>query len=507
MEANHHTPSTSSYILLFIFSFASAVALSSTTFISPLVSLLIIFVGLAALLGEKIHNYKISKEVLFLSLALIALGLGALRYAVKDFHELVVPETVGVVVSEPEDRDNFRRFVLVSDNGERVLVQAPLYSPVQYGDRVEVEGKLERPGVIEDIDGGRPFDYGRYLSKDDIYYTLSFTEVVIISSGHGNLIKAALLKLKSNFVGKIREILTEPQASLLAGLIVAGRDAMPRDILEEFRRAGVIHIVVLSGFNVTLIAEFMRKGFQSLFIHSRLPASPRVAAGAAIAGIILFVIMTGAEATVVRAAIMALTVVAAKLFGRNYSASRALLLAGFAMVLHNPKILAFDPSFQLSFLATLGLIYLMPVIDAQLGGETAKLGSLGKLREVFSQTLATQLAVLPALIYMMGDVSLVSLPANMLVLLIIPLTMLVGFLAVLVSYISIIIAWPLSFASHLLLSWILFVSSTLGNLSFASIAVPPIPAWLVISVYLLAIVLLKFSSTLAQFKLTKKSSM
>lgn len=476
-------------ILIAIFSFACGILLSSLFFFSPIVSLLILIVGVLVLLGEKIYQGKIGREIIFVSLILISFSLGSLRYAVKDFHELLIPSATGTVVSEPEDKENAKRFVFLSDNGEKVLVSAPLYSPVQYGDRIEVRGKLERPGIIEGEDGGRDFDYGEYLAKDDIYYTLSFAEVEIVSSGHGHPIKAALFKIKRSVVDQARVILSEPYASLLLGLIVAGRDAMPADILEEFRRAGVIHIVVLSGFNITLIAEFLRRLFQHLFIFARVSRFAQAPSLAAIIGVLLFVVMTGGEATVVRAALMALTVILARLFGRAYSAPRALLVAGFLMLLENPKILVFDPSFQLSFLATLGLIYLMPVIDKGLARGAFR--SWEQIRTTLSQTLATQLAVLPLLIYSMGDVSLVSLPANMLILLTVPYTMLIGFLAIVVSYPSVILAWPLTFATHLLLSWILFVSQTLGNLSFATIQIPPISFLVVIFAYLVLILIIR----------------
>ncbi len=485
MEPEQNTSWFPNLIIVFIFSFAFGIFLSSFVSLTPLIAVLTLVVGLAVILGEKIYAREVSKEVLLLALVLISFGLGSLRYAVKDFHELVVPEETGEVVSEPEDKDNSRRFVFLSDNGEKVLVSAPLYSPVQYGDRVSVVGKLEQPGVIESETGGRDFDYGKYLAKDDIYHALSFAEIEILSSGHGNKIKSALFKIKRGFVAKAKEILAEPYASLLMGLIVAGRDAMPKDILEEFRRAGVIHIVVLSGFNITLIAEFLRRAFQTFFIYTRITSLPQAAAGASIVGVLLFVIMTGGEATVVRAAIMALTVIVAKLFGRNYSASRALLVAGFIMLLENPKILVFDPSFQLSFLATLGLIYLMPIVDRLLS--RGFLSNWIQLRETLSQTLSTQIMVLPLLTYSMGDVSLVSLPANILILLIVPYTMLVGFLATLVAFASSILAWPLALISHLLLSWILFVSHILGSLSFATIQIPSLSIWVVVLMYLVLV--------------------
>ena len=483
-------------VLIFIFGFALGILVSSFIFLAPLWSVFAIFLGLVSLMVDKVWNAKIGKEVLFLSLVFIALGLGALRYSIKDFHEPLTPSSQGVVVSEPEQRENTTRFVLKTDNGEKVLVNTDLYSHVEYGDRIEASGKLAKPGIIVGEDGGRPFDYAKYLSKDDIYHILSFAKVEILSSGHGNPIKRTLFKIKKSFVSRVKKILVEPESSLLAGLIVSGREAMPKDILEEFRRAGVIHIVVLSGYNVAIIAEFMRKIFENLFLLFRPSTNPRVAAGASVFGIIFFVLMTGAEATVVRASLMVLTVIVAKMFGRAYSAPRTLLVAGFIMLLQNPKILVFDPSFQLSFLATLALIYVVPIVERYLKRVPERWG----LRTTVSTTIATQATVLPLLVYSVGDFSIVSLPANVLILLIIPATMLVGFTAALLAYASSLVALPLTYITHLLLSWILGVSHYLGNLSFASIAVPYVSIWSVVLIYIVvAIVIWRFQNSSQRF--------
>jgi competence protein ComEC len=451
-------------ILTVLFSFALGIFVSSFVFISPLIAVFVLFLGLAIWAVDR------GREAILVAIVLTSFALGALRYDIKDFHEIKTPLPTGVVVSEPEDKDNFRRFVMLSDNGERVLVSAPLYSNVQYGDAVEVDREFKRPGVIVDEDSGREFNYGKFLSKDDIYFTLSSYQVRVISNGHGDAIKAFLFKIKKSFVNHTKSILSEPYASLLTGLIVAGRDALPKDILEEFRRAGVIHIVVLSGFNITIIAAFMGRLFRNRF--------------ASLIGIILFVVMTGAGASIVRAALMAMIALGGEIIRRKYSAPRALLFAGFLMLLQNPKILVFDPSFQLSFLATLGLIYVMPYMDKCLS-RVAFIAKWEQLHETLSQTLSTQVAVLPLLIYMSGDVSIVSIPANLLILLIVPFTMLVGFIAVLLSYIATFLAWPVAFVSYLLLSWILFVSHALGSLPFATIKMPGISIFIILSVYLL----------------------
>ena len=423
-----------------ICSFAAGIFLSSFVPILPLVAVLIIAVGTAILL--------VQKEAFLVALILISVALGIIRYDIKDFHDVMTPTAHGIVVSEPEDKESTRQFTYQSDNGEKVLVSVPLYTPVAYGDEVQVSGKPARPGVING------FDYGAYLSKDDIYWTENFSKVSVLAHGKGNRVKAALYAMKHNFVAHIDKILPEPSAGLLAGFLVAGKEALPQNILDDFKRAGVIHIVVLSGFNVTLIAQFIL----------RLTLS-RVAA---LLGVVAFILMTGASASVVRAGIMAIVALMAKFIGRAYSAPRALIFAAFFMLLENPKILVFDPSFQLSFLATLGLIYLMGPIERRLHFLPEKF----QFKEIVSQTIATQLAVLLLLIYSTGHVSLVSLPANIFILPFVPATMLVGFAAAVLSYIHVIVAWPVSFASHILLTYILFAAHFFSSLPFATISVP-----------------------------------
>ena len=476
-------------VFIFLFCFTLAVFISSFITVSPLSAVFLLLVSGTILLVDKIMQSKVSRPVFLTALVILSLGLGFLRYAVKDFHipndELHAQvgeqvELMGVVVREPERRDNDTRYVLATRH-ERILVSTDLYSEVAYGDEVSVAGKLSEPGLIESEDG-RDFDYAEYLSKDDIYYTISFAKTSVVSSGHGNFFKQNLFRLKHSLVSNMKKVFAEPESSLLAGLIVSGKDAMPKGILEEFRRAGVVHIVVLSGYNITIIADFIRKFFETVFIHSRvrLMRGPQLSALASIAGIIGFILMTGAEPTVVRAGLMVLAVISAKMFGRTFSAPRALLLAAFIMILENPKILVFDMSFQLSFLATLALIYVSPVVGRYLHRVPEKLG----LRTVLATTTATQTMVLPYLIYTMGDFSLVALLANVLILLIIPVTMLAGFLASLVAYVSSILALPFSYVAHLLLAWILGVSNYLGNLSFSTIKVSTFPFWITLLMYL-----------------------
>jgi competence protein ComEC len=499
MTAEHQSTNN---IFVSIYSLLAGVLVSSFTFVPPLAGLLVILLGLAVLLGEKINSRELGRVAVLISIALVSFGAGTLRYNIKDFHEPVarfaesVGESInfqGIVVSEPETKDVVTRYV-VSSLGERILVSTDMYNSAMYGDEVKVSGKLKVPEKI-DGDDGRSFNYPEYLAKDDIYYTASFAKVEILSSGHGSALKRTLYSLKRSLVRNIRKILPEPESSLLAGLVIAGKDAMPADIMDEFRRAGIVHIVVLSGFNITIIADFLRKFFSKIFMKLRYfgylgafsGKGPQLAAGFSALGVVSFVIMTGAEATVVRAGLMVLAVIVAKIFGRTYSQPRALLSAAFLMVLENPKILVFDTSFQLSFLATFALIYVAPLVEKYLVRLPNKIGE----RTMLATTIATQIVVLPYLVYVMGNVSLVSLPANVFVLLLIPPTMLFGFLASLVAYVSTALAFPLTYIAHILLAWILWVSHILGNMKYSALNVAKFPFLVVILIYLVLFVVWK----------------
>lgn len=457
-----------------LWSFLFGVLSASLINIPPLVCVLIFIVGLTV--------YFADKHVLVL-IAIAGFAFGAFRYDIKDFHELAPAGNTGIVMSEPEKRESDTRFVVETDTGEKVLVSTDILSMVEYGDDVSLVGKAKA------LKAG---SYADYLAKDDIFYTMDFAKVEVLSRGHGNPLRHALLGIKASFVEKMKDILPEPESSLLAGLVVSGKQALPKEILEKFRRAGVVHIVVLSGYNITIIAEF----FLILFAF----LGRRYAALASAAGIILFVVMSGASATVVRASIMVLLLLVGRVINRPGSAPRILLFTAFLMVMHNPKILLFDPSFQLSFLAMLALIYGTPMLQGFAERLLSAYGSKGysqpivfRLTEMLSVTLATQIFVFPYLLYNMGNFSTVFLISNLLILLVIPLAMLVGFTATLVAFVSVVLAWPLSFVAHLILKWILSVAHFLGNLSFASIQIENFPLWGSLGLYaVLGVILWKF---------------
>jgi len=181
----------------------------------------------------------------------------------------------------------------------------------------------------------------------------------------------------------------------------------------------------------------------------------------------------------------------AEYIGRPYAVLRALAVAAGGMVLVNPFILVFDPGFQLSFMATLGLLLGAPILDKPFSFVTERLG----LRAIVSATFATQLAVLPLLLFQLGSVSLVAPFVNLLVLPLVSLVMAVGFAAGMIGMASTLLAVPFSWIAHAILFYMFQVVWYFGTLPFASIALPPVSFLLVVAYYGLCIAVLFYVRT------------
>lgn len=424
------------------------------------------------------------------SIFLFLFFVGALRYQVSQTFSLSLPfesrvgEKVqgrGVLTEEPDERENSTLLtVKMIDNSKiKILLISERYPQFEYGDVVDFVGVLEKPKPFE-TDSGRLFDYPKYLAKDGIYYEIFYPKIELVERGKGNFIKENLLKLKTSFVRSISLYINEPEASLLGGLLIGAKHGLSKEWQETLRNAGIIHIIVLSGYNITIVAEAIMALFSFLAIRFRFIVGALA--------ILLFAIMTGGSATVVRASVMALLVLLARVIGRTYAITRALTIAGIAMILYNPKILVFDPSFQLSFLATLGLVYISPLIEKNFQFVSKRF----QLREVVVATIATQIFVLPLLLFMMGEVSVVSLLVNLLVLLFIPLTMLFGFITGSLGFLSSTLAFPFAYVTHLLLYYELSVASFFGNLSFATVSVSNFGTISLVTSYIFIILVVSF---------------
>ena len=483
------------FITVFIISFICGIAFTSLTSLGFMFSLFLFFLGFVLLLTYPVIKRSGKKSRLVVSLCILGVALGMIRFDIGEFsyvNSALIDdvgseiEVLGWVSNEPESKESYLKFVVTivqSDDSnhkyqDRILVSTPLYPKFEYGNLVKLKGIIKFPENFDSTESGKTFDYVSYLAKDKIGFVMFQPKVEVVGYGEGSKLKTFLFTLKNMFLKSVSQTLPEPHASLLGGLVVGAKESLGQKLLDDFRSVGLIHIVVLSGYNVTIVADALMR------VVSFLPQMVRACIGGL--GIIFFMLLTGAGATIVRASIMALIVVFSRVVGREFDVVRALLLVGFVMVLHNPYIVIYDPSFQLSFLAMLGLIYVSPIVETWFMWLPKRFG----LRDIAGATIGTQIFVLPLLLYMMGEFSIVALPVNFLVLVFIPLTMLTGFLAGVLGLIGRTIALPFSLMAFILLYYELMIVGFFAKFSFATISVKQFPLWLMIVCYFVYCVVL-----------------
>ena len=422
-----------------------------------------------------------NKWGIIVSIFIFAFFLGILRFhffdkSIQEVFESNIGnkvEFLGIIIDEPDIRENNQKLTIEIKDGQdktKILATVNPGQDFKYGDKLSIKGKLTKPKNFI-TDTGKEFDYINYLKKDGIYFLINYAEIKIIGDGGGNFIKRNLFIFKENFLEKINFIIRSPESLLMGGLILGEKASFSNELREKFIDTGTIHIIALSGYNITIVAEYFIK------IFSFLPKN--FGLGVGIFSIILFILMTGGASTAVRAGIMAVLLLIARFVGRDYNIGRALIFAGVMMVFFNPFILVFDVSFQLSFLATIAVIYLSPKIKKYFLWVTKSFG----LQDIFSVTIAAYIFVLPFILYKMGILSLVAIPANILILPFIPFTMLLGFLTGFVGLISYFIAIPFGYISYLFLHYELGVINILSSIPFTSFTIANFPLIFVLLIY------------------------
>lgn len=434
----------------------------------------ILFLSFTLALVWRLHAETHYSTLLVVSIFLMSLGVGVIRMEYADNYVSPLRDKVGnagtwegIIVREPDVRESsVHLYIREHKTGALFLATTNPYTEIAYGDSVSVAGTLGEPEPFQ-TDGGRTFAYDGYLRTKGVTEMISFATVEVLERGKGNPILAHLYGVKQALIESLEDALPEPSAGLGEGILLGVKRALGEDLTETFRIAGIIHIVVLSGYNIMIVADSVMRALGYFFY-------PRTRLIAGLTAILFFALLVGLSATVVRASIMAALVLIARHIGRQYAVLRALCLTGVLMLFMNPYLLVFDPGFQLSFLATLGLILLTPPLEERLTRVPHS------IRGYLASTLGTQLAVLPILIFSMGTVSLVSVLVNLLVLPVVPLAMFLTFVTGVLGLVSGTLGFVLGFGAHAILMYIVKVASLAASLPFAEITLPPLhPTFLV----------------------------
>ena len=257
------------------------------------------------------------------------------------------------------------------------------------------------------------------------------------------------------FAEKVRKIIPSPEVDLGLGYLLGQKNSLPADLENALKITALTHIVVASGYNLTVLVNFARKFFGKF--------SKKLAALAMFVLIFGFVLVVGFSPSMTRAGIVAALSVIFWYFGRKVNPYFLLIFVAILTLLISPTNL-FDLGWQLSFGSFFGVMILAPLLKKFLFERPEKLGSF---INIFFETLSAQIATLPLLIYTFGAFSLVSLAANMLVLPFVPIAMLLTFLTGIFAWIFAPIAYIFGFFAEMILKFSIFVAKNLASVSGA----------------------------------------
>jgi len=395
----------------------------------------------------------------------------------------------GIIVKDPEISQKNQRLVIKAEEivggptsatfpvvgCEKVLVYAPLYPQYQYGDKLRVSGKLEEPPILED------FDYKQYLARKNIYSIMFSPEIEQIKAQ--NKPKASvwiykmILKWKSKMRLGLEQNFPSSQKSLLGAMLLGDKAGLTDKLKNTLNKAGIRHLTAISGMHITIIVNLLMLLFLGLGLWRKQ------AFWLTMIFILFFVIMTGLQASTIRASIMGFLFLLGQHFGRLGDSVRAIVLGAAIMLAFNPFLLS-DVGFQLSFLAVLGINYLFPIFSRLF----RKIPNVFQFKSILAMSLSAQIFTLPILIYSFGRISLVAPLTNILVLPLLPFIIVLGFLSALFGIFSHFLALIFVFPCWLLLSYLLKVAHILSCFAFSSIHLKI--SWLWFIIFYLSLALL-----------------
>ncbi len=416
--------------------------------------------------------FRTYKAILFYMVLSSSLLLGATTFWVKT---PVIPEQLfgsrafdATIVSV--DRQIDKTNIIVRESITKKLLRLSLYEEVPYlpGDIVAVQATVEYPESFI-TDTGRVFDYPHYLKSKNIVGIAQRPIVSLQTEGDVSVSRIATT-VRFLISDTLAQNISFPVDGIISGMTVGYQGSIPQDIKELFRDTGVLHLLVLSGYNITLLASFLGIVLKFLPFQIRTIIS--------IIAIFILVVISGSGIASVRAGIMGGIALFAGLAVRTYQPLRALVLAYLFFFFISPTTILYDPGFHLSFLATTYMVLIFPKIMKWFHPLQSSLKTM--FRELFALSISIPIFILPYIMYFSGEFPLSSPIANMAFGIIAPLLMILGVVVLLFW-------WIPPFAL-----FIGGISSSIGEFSLLLLEklstvyvwqTPSIPWWGVVLVY------------------------
>ena len=328
---------------------------------------------------------------------------------------------------------------------------------LEYGDLIEIKGEYSAPEVARNYKG---FDYSQYLKTLNIYGTIKVEESKIINKNQLSPILISINNIKEKMIDNANRNMPKRTANLLLGILIGERDNIQEDIIESFRTANLSHILAVSGAHTSYIIL----GITYLISKSKTPK--RIGYIITIINLLIFIIITGASYSVVRACIMAIVVIGAKICYRKENFFTSICISLIIILIQNPFAIN-DIGLKLSFMGTTGIV----IFNKSITNFFIKLKIKQKIAEVLSVTFSAQLMIMPITILNFNTISLTFFISNILASPLLGIIIIFGFISIFISSILNPISKILFLILHIFLELLILVSKVTEKIPGSSILV------------------------------------
>lgn len=411
-------------------------------------------------------------------------------------------EFIGLVSEPPEKQDNKSRIIVsVHDiNGQAVygkfLYNTFFSTNLKYGDVISGQIVLEEPPNFDN------FNYRTYLKGEGICSIAQEMDYQVVERNAGSIFMAWIFELRDKLAASLASVLPEPQASLCQGIVLGIRNHIPQDLKSDLSASGTTHLLAISGLNLTIIA--------GLFLSIGLLLFGRryyIYVWLTLVIIWFYSILTGLQAPVIRSAIMASIFLLAEILGRQKNAFPSLALSAAIMVSFSPQVL-FNLSFQLSFMAMIGLIYITPFfrdmgrksIYAGLGEDGFWTKPLIAITDSFSVSLGAVIVVWPIGAYTFGIISFIGPLTTFLVSPALIPIIIFGSLTAFVGLFNPVIAQIIGWIAWLFLSYMIVIAGAFASLPAAYLNNKPFSSFFLWFYYVVLILLINIKNNFTKIK-------
>lgn len=328
---------------------------------------------------------------------------------------------------------------------------------LEYGDLIEIKGEYSAPEVARNYKG---FDYSQYLKTLNIYGTIKVEESKIINKNQLSPILISINNIKEKMIDNANRNMPKRTANLLLGILIGERDNIQEDIIESFRTANLSHILAVSGAHTSYIIL----GITYLISKSKTPK--RIGYIITIINLLIFIIITGASYSVVRACIMAIVVIGAKICYRKENFFTSICISLIIILIQNPFAIN-DIGLKLSFMGTAGIV----IFNKSITNFFIKLKIKQKIAEALSVTFSAQLMIMPITILNFNTISLTFFISNILASPLLGIIIIFGFISIFISSILNPISKILFLILHIFLELLILVSKVTEKIPGSSILV------------------------------------